>query len=200
VLTTGTPGISGSQGEPISDGLTADAGGAGAEVADRGGITDGVSSHGLSLWIDLVRQVGSVAPSAPEPTASGLTRQQLSALGCLQAEGLTVRVLARSLRISSAAATLIADSLTRVGAAVRHGDRLDRRLVRLVATGAGVRMASDHRRSQVAALERLLDQMEPRWLAVLLLAVKELAGAVSSPRCASLGNMLAPEPQQRTLH
>lgn len=197
------PGIPAAPLPPVAlvpEGPGEDAPEVGAMMAEAGGVTDGVTSHVLSLWIDLVRQAGSVAPAAPGSAADGLTRQQLRALGCLEDEGLTMRALARSLGISSAAATSIADRLTEVGATVRYRDSLDRRLVHLVATGAGVQMARDYRCGLVAVLERLLDQMEPGRLAVLTLAMKELAGGMNSPSCASPYKVLTPEPQRWTLN
>lgn len=173
----------------------------GAPMAEAEGISDGMSSRVLDLWIDLVRQAGNVTSKSPAPAANGLTRLQLCALDCLVAEGLTMRALARSLGVSSTAATSIADRLTSVGAAVRYRDRLDRRLVQVVITGAGARMASDHRHGQVTQLERLLDHMEPRRLASLTLAMKDLARAVSSPPDAppTIGRVLTSEAQRWTL-
>ncbi len=167
--------------------------GAGATMVEAGGITNGVSSHVLGLWIDLVRQAGHGAAPSLGPAANGLTRQELSALGFLSAEGLSTSALARSLGISTAAATALADRLTSVGAAaVRYGDSLDGPLVHLVATGPGALMASAHRRSQTATLERLLGQTGPARRAVLTVALKQLASAVTWPPCASGDEALAP--------
>jgi DNA-binding MarR family transcriptional regulator len=168
----------------------------GADPSESGGLTDGVSGQILGLWIDLVRQGESATPVALMPNAYSLSRLQLVALSCLQAEGLTMGALARTLSVSNAVATTIADRLISAGAALRYRDNMDRRLVRLVATDAGVQMVRDHRRGQVAILQRLLDQMAPARQAVLTLAMKELAGTVSPEPWVESGRALALEDQR----
>ena len=111
-----------------------------------------------------------------------------------------MRALARSLGISSAAATVIADRLTSVGAVVRYRDSQDRRLVRVVITPVGVQLVSDYRCTQVATLEALLDEMVPARRAVLTRAMKELAGTMGFPRGAPSGAVLTVVPQPRTLN
>jgi DNA-binding MarR family transcriptional regulator len=157
-----------------------------------------VSSHVVGLWIDLVRQAGSFAPKAPSSAANGLTRQHFRALGCLQDEGLTVTALARSLDWSRVVAAEIADRLASVGAVVNSGDGPDRQLERLAVTGAGLKMAADHRSDVVATLEHLLSQVEPARRAVLTLAMAELAGMVGSTPSFSGGQVLAAAAQRWT--
>ena len=143
-----------------------------------------MSSHLLRLWIDLVRQAESIQTAVPQLVGDDLTRQHFRALGCLPPEGLTMEALARSLSTSAAGASVLADHLTRVGAAVLHQPGADSLGTRLVATTAGAQLARDDRLSQVATLERLLDQMQPARLAVLnlaMLAVKKLVDGVSLP-------------------
>jgi DNA-binding MarR family transcriptional regulator len=129
-----------------------------------------------------------------------LTRLQLVALGCLQAEGLTMGALARALNVSGAVATTIADRLISAGAALRYRDGLDRRLVRLVATEGGRQMVRDHRSGQVATLQSLLAQMAPARQAVLTMAMKELAGTVSPEPWVDSGKTLALEHKRWILH
>jgi DNA-binding MarR family transcriptional regulator len=153
-------------------------------MVKAGGVADDVSSHLLRLWIDLVRQAESVPAAIQQLVDDDLTPQHFRALSCLPAEGLTMEALARSLSTSAAGATVLADHLTRVGAAVLQQDRVDSRAMRLVATTAGAQLAQDDRLSQVATLEHLLDQMKPARLAVLnlaMLAVKKLVDGVTLP-------------------
>ena len=87
--------------------------------------------------------------------------------------------LARTLSVSRAVATLIADRLISAKVAVRYRDSRDRRRVLLVASDAGVQMMLDHRYRQVATLRQLLDQMAPSRKAIVTLAMQALAGACS---------------------
>lgn len=172
----------------------------GADPSEAGGLTDGVSGQVLGLWIDLVRQGESATPVALGPNAQGLTRLHLVALSCLQAGALTMGALARTLGVSSAVATNIADRLISAGAALRYRDSLDRRLVQLVSTSIGGQLVRDHRSGQVATLQRLMEQMAPARQAVLTLAMKELAGTVSPEPWADSGRTLALEHQRWILH
>lgn len=200
VLNPGAPLATGPPLSVVPDSLTAYAARARAGLEEGQGVTADVSSHVVGLWIDLVRQAGNALPAAIGPAPNGLSRQHLRALACLQADRLTMRALARSLGISSAAATVIADRLTSVGAVVRYRDSQDRRLVRVVITPVGVQLVSDYRCTQVATLEALLDEMVPARRAVLTRAMKELAGTMGFPRGAPSGAVLTVVPQPRTLN
>ncbi|MGC1183700.1 MAG: MarR family transcriptional regulator [Candidatus Dormiibacterota bacterium] len=156
------------------------------------GLAAGVSSHLVALWIDLVRQAGGVNMPAPHPQATRLTRQQFRALSCLEAAPLTMTALARCLGISPASATATADRLVSAGAAERSRDATDRRLVRVVATLTGVRMAQDYRSEQVATLEELLAHLDPARKSVISLAMGELAAGIEVPQPLLTGNLLTP--------
>jgi len=178
----------------LSDDLTSEVN----SIAD--GIAGGASSYVVDLWIDLVSQAASNQPTARLPSVTGLSRQQFRALNCLQSEPLTMRALAQRLGISAAAATTTADRLIRSGAAVRFRDTLDRRLVRVVTTVAGVQMASAYRTAQLATLEMLLGRLEPARRVVLALAMKELASGMDSALSAPTDHVLTPEHKQSTLN
>ena len=171
----------------LSEGSTAEVDAPGA------GLIDGASGYLVDLWIDLVSQVESAKPPARLASVSGLSRQQFRALNCLHAQPMTMRILAQCLNISAAAATSTADRLVSAGAAERFRDSPDRRLVRVVATVAGVQMAADYRASQVATLELLLSQMQPARRAILALAMNDVAAASDpSPRDPT-DNLLSPD-------
>ena len=154
-------------------------GGSAADPSESGVLTEAVSSRALDLWIDLVRPGMNVTPTGLPPTSLPLDSQQWLALGCLEGEGLTMGALARTLSVSRAVATLIADRLISAKVAVRYRDSRDRRRVLLVASDAGVQMMLDHRYRQVATLRQLLDQMAPSRKAIVTLAMQALAGAGS---------------------
>jgi DNA-binding MarR family transcriptional regulator len=156
------------------------------------GLAAGASSYVVDLWIDLVSQAASSASAPRLPSVTGLTRQQFRALNCLHSAPLTIHGLAQCLGISTAAATATADRLVAAGAAERFRDALDGRLVRVVATVAGIQMASDYRVSQVTILEILLGKLEPDRRAVLALAMKEIAKAMDWTSLATVDNVLIP--------
>jgi DNA-binding MarR family transcriptional regulator len=161
--------------------------------ASVAGLIDGVSGYLVDLWIDLVSQAESAKPPVRLTSLSGLSWQQFRALNCLQTEPMTMRSLAQCLNISAAAATSTADRLVSAGAVERFRDSLDRRLVRVAATVAGVQMAADYRASQVATLERLLGQLQPARRAILALAMNDVAAATDpSPRDPT-DNLLSPD-------
>lgn len=147
-----------------------------AEPSEPGVLTEAVSSRALDLWIDLVRPGENATPTGLLPNSYPLTSQQWVALGCLEGNGLTMGALSRTLSVSRAVATLIADRLISAGVAVRYRDSRDRRRVLVVATDAGVQMMLDHRYRQVATLRQLLDQMAPSRKAIVTLAMQALAG------------------------
>lgn len=153
----------------------------------------------MDLWIDLIGQASSSEPTPRLPSVTGLSRQQFRALNCLQREPLTIHGLAQCLGISTAAATATADRLVGAGAAERFRDALDGRAIRVVATVAGIQMASDYRGTQVAILETLLGKLVPERRAVLALAMKEIATAMDWTSTTSIDNMLFPDPERWTV-
>lgn len=155
----------------------------------------GASSYVVDLWIDLIGQASSSEPTLRLPNVTGLSRQQFRALNCLRSEPLTIHGLAQCLGISTAAATAAADRLVGAGAAERFRDPLDGRLV---ATVAGIQMASDYRGTQVAILETLLSKLEPERRAVLAVAMKDIAKAMDWTSVAPIDNMLIPDAERWT--
>ena len=112
--------------------------------------------------------------SAPDELEAGfghVTGRQLQALARLPADGLAIGELAGFLRVSGAAASVLADRLAEQGLAVRHADPEDRRVVRLAPTPAGVALAGRYRayqrRGVAALLDRLSDAQVAAWLDVM---------------------------------
>jgi DNA-binding MarR family transcriptional regulator len=160
------------------------------------GIAVGVSSQMVDLWIDLVSQASDLPePDGPLPSVTDLGRQQFKALINLQKEALTIGELARRLGVSNAAASLVAESLINAGTAERYQDALDRRVV---ATVAGMQIASEYRATQVEILEMLLGKLDPARRTVLVMAMKEIAQAMDWTSIASVDNMLIPDPDLLT--
>ncbi len=135
---------------------------------------DGATSQMISLWIDLVRQACPGVVSNARAIVGGLTGRQLNALACIPPGGLTMRQLARSLRIADSRATALADHLVSVGAVCRERDQQDRRVVRVMATDSGSQLATTYRHNLEVSLENLLGQLDPPRLAVVALAMAQL--------------------------
>ena len=112
--------------------------------------------------------------SAPDELEAGfghVTGRQLQALARLPGDGLAIGELAAFLRVSGAAASVLADRLAEQGLAVRHADPEDRRVVRLAPTPEGVALADQYRAYQrrgiAALLGRLSDAQVAAWLDVM---------------------------------
>jgi DNA-binding MarR family transcriptional regulator len=128
--------------------------------------------------------------SAPEDLDAGfghVTGRQLQVLVHLPADGLTMGEVAAFLRVSGAAASVLADRLVGQDLAVRHADPADRRVVRLVPTPQGAALAERYREYQrrgvAALLDRLSDAQVVAWLDVmetLASGREEAAAAVAS--------------------
>jgi DNA-binding MarR family transcriptional regulator len=115
------------------------------------------------------------------------TGRQLQALALLPLEGMTMGELAAFLKVTGAAASVLADRLVAQGLAVRHPDPGDRRVVRLAPTSEGTAVAEryrDNQRHAVAVLlERLSDSQVAAWLDIMeaLAADNEPAPATVTP-------------------
>lgn len=155
-------------------------------------LSDGVSTHMLGLWIDLVRQAEgtrsvSVAPQLGTPTAL-----QLRALECLSTGGVAVSSLARMLGVSDRAVALLVDELT--NSRLVTSEMGSPGPVRLIsATNVGEDLASEHRKVQIATLQSLLAASRPSWQVVLNQAMQELLGSAPAPALRSLHAPLGPE-------
>ena len=134
--------------------------------------------------------------SAPDELEAGfghVTGRQLQALARLPAGGLSIGELAAFLRVSGAAASVLADRLADQGLAVRHTDPGDRRVVRLVPTEQGTALADRYRAYQcrgiAALLDRLSDAQVVAWLDVMetLASGEPAAPAASAERAAAAG-------------
>lgn len=113
----------------------------------------------VTLPPEISRELGSV------------TVHQLEALGCLPADGTPMRMFARSVGISGAAATALASRMIAKGLATRRYDPGDRRTVWLAPTEMAqnlVRSFRDWQRASMAAtLGRLDDEQITTFLEVL---------------------------------
>jgi DNA-binding MarR family transcriptional regulator len=127
--------------------------------------------------------------SVPEELQAGLgqaTGRQLQALARLTGDGLTMGELAGFLKVTGAAASVLAGRLVAQGLAVRHADPADRRVVRLAPSPLGVAVAELYRDSQrrgvAALLDRLSDAQVAAWLDIMetLAASDEPAPAARS--------------------
>jgi DNA-binding MarR family transcriptional regulator len=116
--------------------------------------------------------------SVPEQLQAGLgqaTGRQLQALAHLPQEGLTMGELAGFLRVTGAAASVLADRLVGQGLAVRHADPGDRRVVRLAPTPDGMAVAERYRDNQRRAVAALLDRLSDAQVAAWLNIMETLA-------------------------
>ena len=123
--------------------------------------------------------------SVPDELQAGLgqaTGRQLQALARLPQEGMTMGELAAFLKVTGAAASVLAERLVGQGLAVRHADPADRRVVRLAPTPDGMAVAERYRDNQrrgvAALLDRLVDAQVAAWLDVMeTLAAGESPGS-----------------------
>src|SRR6266851_7088487 len=93
--------------------------------------------------------------SVPDELRAGrgaATGRQLQALARLPRDGLTMRELADFLRVSGAAASVLAERLVAQGLAERRPGPGDRRIVRLAPTPEGMAVAERYRQAQRRAV------------------------------------------------
>jgi DNA-binding MarR family transcriptional regulator len=99
------------------------------------------------------------------------TGRQLQALASLPRDGETMGELAAFLKVTGAAASVLAERLVAQGLAVRHPDPSDRRVVRLAPTPQGTALAGRYRDNQrraiTALLDRLSDDQVAAWLDIM---------------------------------
>jgi DNA-binding MarR family transcriptional regulator len=126
--------------------------------------------------------------SVPDELRAGMgpaTGRQLQALARLPANGMTMRELAGFLRVSGAAASVLADRLVAQGLAQRLADPGDRRVVRLAPTPQGMAVAERYREAQrramAALLGRLSDDQVAAWLDIMETLAAGEPGALATP-------------------
>ena len=114
------------------------------------------------------------------------TGRQLQALARLPRDGMTMGELAAFLKVTGAAASVLAERLVTQGLAARQSDPGDRRVVRLAPIPEGIAVAEryrDNQRHAVAALlERLSDAQVAAWLDIMEALA---AGGEPAPRAAA---------------
>ena len=108
------------------------------------------------------------------------TGRQLQALARLPRYGMTMGELAAFLRVTGAAASVLADRLVAQGLAVRHADPADRRIVKLAPTPEGMALAERYRDNQRRVVAALLDLLSDAQVAAWLDILETLA-AVGMP-------------------
>ncbi len=104
-----------------------------------------------------------------------VTGRQLQALAHLPDDGVTMGHLAAFLRVTGAAASVLAERLVAQGLAVRRPDPGDRRVVRLVPTPEGAALAERYRDNQRQAMAGLLDRLSDAQAAAWLDVMETLA-------------------------
>ena len=99
------------------------------------------------------------------------TGRQLQALARLPEDGMTMGELAAFLKVTAAAASVLAERLVAQGMAVRRATPGDRRVVRLAPTPEGMAVAEryrdNQRRAVAALLDRLSDVQVAAWLDIM---------------------------------
>jgi len=144
----------------------------------RLGAAEGLLGELLSGWLG--RSASAVPSGVPLPLREGLllTTHQIRAVRCLPATGLTMREFARALQVSPGSATALADRLVQAGAAERHSEREDRRIVRLLPTTAGVGTVTAYQGAQDAVVASVLAVMPASSHAALMSAMDYLVAAL----------------------
>jgi DNA-binding MarR family transcriptional regulator len=141
----------------------------------EGSLTAGWRAQIVARVVELRPMVlALMRESAPDELDAGfghVTGRQLQALARLPGDGLTMGEMAAFLRVSGAAASVLADRLVDQGLAARDADPSDRRVVRLVPTPQGAALADRYREYQLrgvaALLDRLTDAQVAAWLDVM---------------------------------
>lgn len=135
--------------------------------------TTEIADHLHSAAIHLLRSLRK------QDEATGITAPRLSALSVLVFGGpLTLGELAATEQVRPPTMSRLVSSLEAEGLVVREGEPGDRRVVRVRATPAGVRVLQEGRGRRVTSLARRLGKLDPQELEVLEQAVGILEGAL----------------------
>ena len=130
-----------------------------------------------SVAIHLLRQLRQ------EDLALGLGPTQLSALSVLVFGGpQTIGALARIEQVALPTISRLVDALAAAGLAARQADAVDRRVVRVSATPAGVELMQRGRRQRLRRLVRLLEELGAPELETIGSAAETLARLLRQPR------------------
>lgn len=112
------------------------------------------------------------------------TGRQLQALASLPPDGMTMGELAAFLKVTGAAASVLADRLVARGLVVRHADPGDRRVVRLAPAPEGMAVGERYRDNQRRAVAALLDRLSDDQVAAWLDIMETLAAGDPGPAAA----------------
>jgi DNA-binding MarR family transcriptional regulator len=126
-------------------------GGSASRAADLTRAGDGITTRPWSAMPTRqeLRQLRARAELVTSlAAASGLTKRQLLALVSLPEQGSDMGAFARSLGVTSRAATAMADRLVRAGMVETNRDDQDRRVVRLALTHWGRKTREEYRQLQ----------------------------------------------------
>jgi DNA-binding MarR family transcriptional regulator len=114
--------------------------------------------------------------------STGITAPRLSALSVVVFAGpLTLGELAAAEQVRPPTMSRLVSSLEAEGLVVRVGDTQDRRVVRVSATPAGVRMLEAGKERRIASLAKRLHRLEPQEVAILEQAATIVEKVVKDP-------------------
>lgn len=119
----------------------------------------------------------AVVPAELQKEFESVTPHQLRALVLLSDVGLTMNKLAQALGVTGATATILADRLVSQGLAARESDPSDRRVVRLVASDTGRKLARRYSMVQLRAAEKLFELLSDEQVAAIIDVMETLATA-----------------------
>jgi DNA-binding MarR family transcriptional regulator len=116
---------------------------------------------------------------------TGVSPAQLSALSVLMSGPKTLGDLAAAEQVRPPTMSRLVSEMERAGVARKKTDRDDARVIRVHATPKGLRALSRGRSMRIAAIERLLRELDPADLATVERAVgtiEKLLGQRAAPR------------------
>jgi DNA-binding MarR family transcriptional regulator len=114
--------------------------------------------------------------------STGITAPRLSALSVVVFAGpLTLGELAAAEQVRAPTMSRLVSSLEAEGLVLRVGDTQDRRVVRVSATPAGVRMLEAGKERRIASLAKRLHRLEPQEVAILEQAATIVEKVVKDP-------------------
>jgi DNA-binding MarR family transcriptional regulator len=139
-------------------------------------VVEAMARYGHLTHALRIARLGSSAFWADLP----LTLPQLKALGVITSAGPTGRSgrsLAETLGVGPSAVTPIVDKLVDHGYVSRHEDPVDRRILRVRATPAGLALLERLNTSQLDELAHVVDRIDPKQLPIVEEALAILTNA-----------------------